>query len=289
MKNVALVILIEFLLVGCAPSIPERKQEFEIPQNPKYYNHQVMVLGSFHFQKSGDGSDVVGNAETEILSKENQLTIDSFTNRIIQEFDPTIIAIEWMPKYQGLVDSLYRSYKDGMWKLEENEAFQIGFRIAKSQGLTSVYCVDNRPIQPRSVLKMDDWEAYADSIGHRAKMEEYDSSNAAYNQYLDSIRMEMTIYQYLELLNSPDNISRNKELWFAGLVNLGHGDTYVGADLTGHWYQRNSRIFTNVRNLAQTKNERILIIYGMAHKWVLDEMFEASPEFEVIQPSEILF
>jgi hypothetical protein len=289
MKNIALFILTAMLLVGCSKDNSERKPDLEIPQNPKHYNHHVMVLGSFHFNKSGNGSDVIGENQMDIHSPKNQDDIQALTKKIIEQFDPTIIAVEFMTKHQEYIDSLYQSYLNKSWELGKNEAFQIGFRIAKAQGLKQVYCVDNRPIQPKSVLELDDWETYADSIGHREKMEEYYESNGLYNNYLDSIQMEMSLTKYLGLLNSPENISRNKELWFAGLVNLGHGDNYIGADLTGHWYQRNTRIFTNVRNLAKTKNERILVIYGMAHKWVLDEIFEGSPEFEVIQPSEIVF
>jgi len=77
--------------------------------------------------------------------------------------------------------------------------------------------------------------------------------------------------------------ARNKKFWLTGLVNLGYDDQYVGADLTGHWYRRNTRIFVNARNLCENKKERIFIIYSNAHKWLLDELSEGSPEFTVVQ------
>lgn len=62
----------------------------------------------------------------------------------------------------------------------------------------------------------------------------------------------------------------------------------LGADLTGYWYRRNTRIFTNIKNLVASEQEKILVIYGNSHAWVLEELFDASPEFQVIQVEKIL-
>lgn len=91
----------------------------------------------------------------------------------------------------------------------------------------------------------------------------------------------------LRLVNSEANLKRAKQLWFTGLVNLGHGDKYVGADLTGHWYRRH-RIFVNIRNLAKQNQGQILVIYGMGHKWIMEELFQGSPEFEVVSTFKVL-
>lgn len=277
-------------IMGCSVKETEGRKivDFNIPQNPKLYDHEVMVLGSFHFNKDGDGSDIKGISETDILNETNQAVIEDLGEQIIEAFNPTIIAVELMPKYQKLIDSLYTAYLNNEWSLGKNEVYQVGFRIAKKLGLKKVYCVDNRPKQPESVVELDDWEMYADSINHRAIWQEYDHSNNRYNTYLDSTQSTMPLGKYLNMLNSQENIKRNKELWFTGLANLGHGDRYVGADLTGHWYQRNTRIFVNIRNLPQSRNAKILVIYGIGHKWILDEMFEASPEFALVQPNDLL-
>ncbi|MFK7846506.1 MAG: DUF5694 domain-containing protein [Rhodothermales bacterium] len=66
-------------------------------------------------------------------------------------------------------------------------------------------------------------------------------------------------------------------------MNAGVSASIVGADFTGNWYRRNRRILVNIRNQSKTENERVLVIYGAAHKWVLDELFDGFPEFEVVQ------
>lgn len=256
----------------------------EIPDPLIDYQRKAMILGSFHFNRNNDGSDVVAINHTDISTSENQREIEQIVHRIVSEFRPTVVGIEWMPSVQPQIDSLYNEYRAGNWQLSKNEAFQIGFRVAEKMGLETVHCIDNRPPQPETVTSIDDWDVYAQSLDQEELWHEYDETNDAYNSYLDSIQNEISLTQYLALLNSEEVAKRNKELWLTGLVNLGYRDQYIGADLTGHWYRRNARIFVNARNLCTAKDDRILIIYGNAHRWVLEELFEGSPEFEV-EPS----
>lgn len=258
----------------------------EIPRVSTGYKHEVMVLGSFHFDRSKDGSDIIAKNHIDVVSEENQKAIEELTSKIVSEFKPTIVALEWRPNSQGRIDSLYQEFQNGNWPLGKHESFQLGFRIAKTMGLSKLYCVDNRPPQPETVTSLEDWEAYSKSMGHDSLWFEYEKDNGTYNTYIDRIQKDLGVSEYLKTLNSPTNLKRSKQLWLTGLVNLGHGDRFVGADLTGHWYRRNTRIFVNIRNLAQTKNERILVIYGNAHKWILDELFNGSPEFVLKQPFE---
>ena len=255
-----------------------------IPQSKLGYRNKVMIFGTFHFNQATDASDVVGEKVLDVRSESNQDILEKITSKIALEYQPSIIAIEFMPEYQSKIDSLYQEYLNDNWKLGLNEAFQIGFRVAKKMGLKKVHCVDNRPPQPESVTSLDDWEAYAEQMGHMELWSEYDAPNNDYNSYMDDLKGSLTVEEYLKVLHSKENQKRSKELWLTGLVNLGHGDNYAGADLTGHWYCRNTRIFTNIRNRCASKEENVLVIYGNAHKWVLDELFDGSPEFDLVQP-----
>lgn len=252
------------------------------------YSHQVMILGSFHFERGLDGSDVVAKNQLDITDPENQRQINDLVNAIVAEYKPTVIAVEWMPDKQTRIDSLYREYIATKKLPGKNEAFQLGFRIAEKLNLPTLYAVDNRPPQPETVTELDDFEAYAQSLNQLDIMTEYDPENLVYNTTMDSLLGAYDVSSYMRLINSEANLKRSKQLWFTGLVNLGHGDKYVGADLTGHWYRRNTRIFVNIRNLAKQKQERILVIYGAAHKWTLEELFQGSPEFEVVSTIDLL-
>lgn len=255
-----------------------------IPGTAAGYEHQAMILGTFHFNRSLDGSDVVAKNHIDVMSSESQQQIEEIVAEIVADFKPTMIAVEWRPSFQSKIDSLYQEYRQGNWKLVKNEAFQIGFRVAKALNLPTIYCVDNRPPQPESMNEIDDWDMYAESLGQTEVFKEYDVDNKVFNDYMDEMLSVLNLRQYLQLVNSPEHLKRYKALSFTGLVNLGQNDTYIGADLTGNWYRRNTRIFTNVRSLSKSKSERALVIYGAGHKWALDEIFDGSPEFELVQP-----
>jgi len=254
-----------------------------IPKIVSKYYHEVLVLGSAHFDRSTNGSDVVGKNVIDITSAQNQKEVDALVTMIVNEFKPTIVAIEFMPKHQKAIDTIYARYLRGEWKLKKNEAYQIGFRVAQKMKLSTVYCIDNRPPQTESITSIDDWDKHAEDMHHTGIWHEYDNENNEYNAFMDNLQSKTGVLGYLEVANSKETSKRNKQLWLTGLVNLGHGESYLGADLTGNWYRRNTRLFTNARNLCKTKNEKVLIIYGLAHKWVLDELFEGSPEFIVKQ------
>lgn len=278
-----------------APNLNSKKQDTlvtysikNIPKNLDKYKNEALVLGVFHFNKSTDGSDIVGKKHIDISTEDSQKDIAFLVDKIVTEFKPTKIAVEWMPKFQEEFDSLFVEYKKGNLKLPKNEAFQIGFRVAHKMNLSGVYCIDNRPPQPETVTSVDDWDAYAAELGQENSWKEYDKVNNTFNNYLDNQQDQLGLLDYLRLLNSPEVAIRTKQLWFTGLVNLGYKDKYVGADLTGYWYRRNTRLFVNARNILEQPNERLLVIYGNGHKWIFEEAFKGSGEFKVRDANDFL-
>lgn len=257
----------------------------KINKNPGY---KVLTLGVFHFNRSNDGSDVVARNHIDITSDKNQKELDLIIEKL-KDFRPSKIAVEFRPEYQSLLDSLYQEYLMDNYDLGKNEAFQIGFKLAKILGHDKVYCVDNNPPMPQNINEIEDWEAYADSLGHKELWHSYDQENLIYNTYMDTIQSHLNVTDYLMLINSKENVIRTKQLWTTGIVNVGHSHQYLGADLLGRWYRRNSRIYANAKNLLESNTDNnLLIVYGGAHKWILDELFRSSPDFEVIQFNELM-
>lgn len=258
------------------------------PNIKKTPTHKVLTLGVFHFDRSRDGSDIVAKNHIDINTAPNQSELDSIIRRLA-DFNPAKIAVEWRPQFQDQMDSLYQAYLSGNYKLGKNEAFQIGFRLGKTLGHDKVYCIDNNPPFPESLNEIEDWEVYADSLGHLELWHSYDQENLRYNTFMDTIQAHLNVKDYLLLINSHENARRNKQLWTTGLVNVGYLDKYVGADLLGRWYRRNARIYANSKNLVDPDtHENLLIIYGGAHKWILDELFQSSPDFQVVQFNDLM-
>lgn len=247
--------------------------------------HQVLTLGTFHFDRSRDGSDIVAKEHIDITTESNQKELDSIVNLLMQ-FNPGKIAVEWRPSYQVWIDSLYNEYKKGNYKLGKHESFQLGFKLANKLGHSRIYCIDNNPPFPEYVNDIDDWELYADSLGHLQLWKDYDAENKRLNTFMDTIQRHLNVYDYLKVINSEQHSKRFKQLWTTGLVDVDHGGNYLGADVVGRWYRRNLRLFVNAKNLV-SKDENLLIIYGGAHKWILDELFESAPDFQVIQFNQL--
>lgn len=258
-----------------------------LPTLKKSTTNQIMILGTFHFNFAENASDIKGENNFDINSTKSQAELKTVIEKI-KLFKPTKIAVEMMIASQPKLDSLYKSYLSGTWKMGKNETYQLGFRLAKELGLKGVNCVDTRPPQIEIDTTINDWDVYAKNRNEFEKYHGYDQPNAATNAYFDAMKKQMTIKDYLLFLNDKKTKLRYKQFFLTGLVNVGAGDTYIGADLTGYWYRRNTRIFTNIKNLAETNNERILVIYGNSHAWVLQELFDASPEFQVISVENVL-
>ena len=255
------------------------------PSIEKEANHQVLTLGTFHFDRARDASDIIAKEHIDISTHQNQKELDTIIEKLIQ-FQPDKIAVEWRPNFQKVMDSLYNQYLQGNYNLGKHETFQIGFELAKKLGRTKVYCIDNNPPFSDFINTLDDWEKYADSLGHLNLWRAYDAENGRFNQYMDTIQKHLSVTDYLKIINSPKHAKRTKQLWLTGLVDVDHEQNYLGADVVARWYRRNIRLFSTAKNLVE-EDENLLIIYGGAHKWILDELFESSPDFEVIQFNDV--
>ncbi|CAN5736884.1 hypothetical protein BH23GEM8_BH23GEM8_22270 [soil metagenome] len=68
---------------------------------------------------------------------------------------------------------------------------------------------------------------------------------------------------------------------------MGAGDGYVGADLVSRWYERNIRIFANLKQIT-VPGDRILILVGSGHAPILRELISQDPTLVLVDPLEFL-
>ena len=220
------------------------------PSITRTANHQVLILGTFHFDRARDGSDIIAKEHIDITTDHNQKELQAIIDQLVQ-FNPKKIAVEWRPNNQSIIDSLYNAYKEGNYKLGKHETFQIGFKLAKILGHSKVYCIDNNPPFSDYINSIDDWENYADSLGHLELWRSYDTENKRYNSYMDTIQRHLNVSDYLNIINSQKHSIRTKQLWTTGLVNVDYEENYLGADVVARWYQRNIRLFSTAKNLVK--------------------------------------
>src|SRR5262249_3602780 len=80
----------------------------------------------------------------------------------------------------------------------------------------------------------------------------------------DKFLASHTVLEMLELMNADQTVAADVAMYLA-FVPFGDPGDYAGPDLLAAWYQRNIRIYHNIRALATSPNDRILVLYGAGH------------------------
>lgn len=232
---------------------------------------QVMVLGTFHFHHAPDYYD--------ILSPKNQRELDTVITNL-SEFNPTKIALEASFKDSAKFDSLYRQYRAGQHRLNNNERQQLGFRLADRLNHKAVYSIDHK--QPWPYSEVMGW-AKENSPEFLNIYNDWKESN---NNRQDSLYKHATLAEILQWLNSEDHDKKLDEIRIQRST-LGEGDNYVGLKTLTSSYNRNLKIFANLNRYAEP-GDRILIIYGSGHNYFLQEFVQMHPDMELVETLDYL-
>ncbi|MGB8490397.1 MAG: DUF5694 domain-containing protein [Bacteroidales bacterium] len=242
---------------------------------------KIMTLGVFHF--AYPNLDVVRtekNDQISVLEEPYQSEIKAVA-KVIEEYNPTIIAVESTPDNQYKMDSLFMLYKSDKWILNQNEQYQLGFRIAKKLDLQKIYCVDDRGKHYDNIASM-----FNDSI-RLSRFENYYLRSGDSIYKLPEPNAKVTgIIDALSELNNPDRIRDRLGIYLLNPFKYEEqpGD-FAGVDFeTGRWFNRNLRIFRNIQRIPQSADDRILLIIGSEHLNLLNILFDVSREYEFVSP-----
>lgn len=241
---------------------------------------KVMVLGTYHFRQEDHYDE---------LSTENQAHIQQLLTALA-EFEPTKVVIEWEPSRSAKTNEAYQSFLQGKFKIDTllNEVFQLGFRMAQKMGHDSIYLFDDKTPY---IGSLDGF-----TFG---KLAEYASQNdqgfynrhesAISDRYLHNEKLikSQNLYDNLLLRNSPEAVKVDAERMHMYEMRVGIQKNWMGPDWLGRYYQRNIRMMTNVLKSVDAE-DRVLIIVGANHKWVLDDLFEYTPDFELVSSYDYL-
>ncbi len=245
----------------------------------------VLLLGVFHFAgEQVDANTTPDALAVNMLLPDRQKQIEQLVNALAK-FKPTKIVIEGLPQYQSRYDSLFRLYKtdklNASSKFMASETVQLGFRLANKVGLNTFYPVDAKAFQFQlsktdSSITFHKYKNQTDASFDYWE-ERYDLESA----YDDTLCYRLPLNEYLQYLNSPEKQARSNGRW---LVTTKRGTNLepIGADgFITRYFNRNVRIYSNIQRIVTRKDDRILVIYGATHMFMLNALFEASPEFKV--------
>lgn len=257
-------------------------QKTDFPSPSEYFSEsksKVLVLGTIHFDYPNlDAIKTSKKDQFDVLSEKKQREITELIN-YIKRFQPTKIAIEAWDSFKA-TDKL-RKYKNGHYKNEKSERYQLGMRLATELDLDTLYSIDTDPMIA-DLAKMD--SIYVAKLTENYDFQSNDPFNQMSMEYFEAINKlpaKMNLLDYFKKLNSREHHQYVLGSYLTGDFKLGE---HRGADvLSVWWYNRNLRLFRKIQEIHTGNNDRILVIFGVDHAAILRHLIESSPEFEFIE------
>ena len=238
---------------------------------------EVLVLGVYHM--ANPGHDIFNTQADDVLAPKRQAEIAHLIE-VLKKFNPTKIAVEG-DAGDARIPKSYADYLAGKHELTRNEIEQIGFRLAKELGHKKVYPVDADGEFPFPRLV-----GYAKASGRSKELDvmlgEIGSMVKAQNAYLAS----HTVLETLLYMNSDAKVVEDVGFYYRE-AHFGEPYDWAGADLVSDWFRRNMRIYSNIVQLADSPNERVLAIFGSGHLGWLQHDFASDPSLRLRKLAEL--
>ena len=254
--------LFSLLALALAAALPAVAQ-----QKPEPARAEVLVLGVYHM--ANPGHDIFNTQADDVLAPKRQAEIEQLT-AVLKKFNPTKIVVEG-DVFDKRITKNYADYLAGKHELTRNEIEHIGFRLAKELGHKTIYPEDADGEFP--------WQRVVDYAKASGRSKELDAHLAevgdmvkAQNAYL----LSHTILETLLYMNADDKVTQDVGFYYRE-AHFGEPGDWSGADLVADWFRRNMRIYSNVVRLADSPNERVLVIFGSGHLGWLRHDFASDP------------
>lgn len=243
---------------------------------------QLMVLGTTHFDNPN--RDISNMAVDDVLQPTRQKQIQLLIEAIAR-FKPTRIAIEMPPSAQLVLNHSYAEYRAGRYTLTANERDQLGLRLATMLKLPQLDAVDYKggPPGPDDAY---DFSAYAAAHDLEARYAAFLAEGKKYAAEETEYLKTHTMLDWFRRANAPAYRLANNRFYFR-MLQFGDSQHNPGANWVGGWHARNLIILENVRRLAKPQ-DRVLIIFGAGHSYLLDQFARESGTFEVVDTESFL-
>ncbi len=244
---------------------------------------EVMVLGTFHFTYPNLDAHQTGQSrQVDIMSGARQAELQTVIDRLLG-FRPDRIAIEVGVEEQARIDSLYGLYRADRFELPVGEQFQIAFRMARELGHERVYCIDTWGDYERFLDRDAFWDGYVkflESGPDTALQRAY----SAYHAGTDAFLADHSLIEGFRALNRPEHLQILQGAYFLNGFSFElEPYDYGGADWeASRWYDRNLRIFRNIKRLADVPGERVFVLFGAGHHALLRDYIEYSPRHRYV-------
>ncbi|KOO46438.1 DUF5694 domain-containing protein [Priestia koreensis] len=239
----------------------------------------IMLLGTYHFDTS-TVSDYKVTEEMDIFSDTKQNEIQEVLEKL-SAFAPTKIILEYPSKAQKELSKTYESYRKGELKPQKNEIYQLGYKLADMLGHDTIYAGDlNEEEGIPDIFSFIDEDS--SDIAEKIK-DFFDKWLKEANQKLSS-----TVCDSLTFMNEPAYVKSMHQIYI-DMSLLEYNGEPIGAKWVMHyWYYRNMLIYKKIVGLTTDPDDRILVIYGAGHLYLLQQFCQEGDRFIIENPTTYL-
>lgn len=259
-----LVILSLLLCLSGAARSQDRKPAF-------------LFVGSYHM--NNHRRDMFNLEASDVTAPARQQEILAVV-QTLAEYRPTRIMIERDAADQAELEQQLQATCSGKRDIGREEYEQIGFRLACRLRIPVVAVNYNGlgPIQDPQKIDLsaaapEDWAAVK-SLG--------DADTRA----LQAMERTESVGRLLGYLNSDAKTQEIASRYYL-LARLESATERVGANWVQYWYGRNLVIFNNIVRKTSPE-DRVLVLYGYGHGYILRRMADESRLFEVVNTEAFL-
>ena len=257
----------------------------------------IMILGTAHL--ANPGMDGVNLKMDDVHAPKRQREIQELVEQL-KTFSPTKIAMEVDFSRDAEINASYQSYLKGTYELTRSEGHQIGFRLAKQLRHSKVYCVDYfRSSKENPIFNggIDSDLIDRSGFAKRHNQEHLFGSHPGDpgkvivdtdgTVWIEPEKYE-PIIDMLIRLNQPA-WSRASQRAYLHDARVGLGDEYPGVNWLVHiWYDRNLKIFVNITRITESADDRILLMMGAGHIFLVQQFLENSGDYIIESPLKYL-
>jgi hypothetical protein len=245
---------------------------------------KVLMLGTYHM--ANPRLDAKNLEADDVLLPKRQRELVELAEKLAR-FKPTKIAVE--AAYQETFwTNRYKRYLANDYELGRNEIEQIGFRLAKQLNHAAIYPVDYPMLM--SGLRYDEVDFSLPRKPNPSPAANQSKPPAPPTLSEDDLLLRRsTITEFLRYVNDPAKARREHGRdYLEPFTNNENPAIYEQADRVANWYKRNLRMFANLNRIADSPDERILLIVGAGHLTILRDFVSDAPQFCLAEARDYL-
>jgi hypothetical protein len=255
---------------------------------------RVMILGSIFF--SNPRINRFNTRMDDVLAPQRQSEMEQLVTQL-KAFNPTKIAVHTDRSFNAELNANYQGYLDGTYELTRRYTEQIGFRLAKQMGHSKLYGVaesqKHRPIRDKIDDHLMNFDAFAEMHNQEHLLPTVSSGGQKIRRGADgTLWVEQEVYEplidmYIRM-NEPEQAYTDHQEYLR-IARIGLEDQYPGANWVVHWwYAHNLKNFVNLTRITESTDDRILLLVGTGHVYLIQQFLEDSGDYIVESPLQYL-